>query len=122
MIVEDEVSGCEQAAKELPAFVSHEFVEIERDRFQPADVIREARHVALLTPTALGLPDFRIAAVVVDERIQAAARYDDFDAFVENGGEDSVVSTERMADGAESVRLHERQRGEVVDAEVAPGA
>src|SRR5262245_64362167 len=50
-----------------------EFVEVERNFIQSSGILREPGHVTRLAPAAFRLPDRRIAAVVIDKRIEAAA-------------------------------------------------
>src|SRR5436190_18266014 len=50
-----------------------QFVEVKRNLVQPAGILREFGHVARLAPAAYRFPNLRIAAIVIGERIKAAA-------------------------------------------------
>ena len=50
-----------------------EFVEVKREFVQTSSILREPGHVARLAPAAFGFPNLRIAAIVIEKRIEAAA-------------------------------------------------
>ena len=81
----------------------NEFVKIEWNFAKPTLKLEKFRHIAIAGPA------FDIAVHVVEVRIEAAARDDYFDALVEDGGIDGVVSAEGMAQGSELALLDEGQ-------------
>ena len=98
-----------------------EFVKIEGNLGQSPHILREPGHIPGLAPAAFGSPNSRIASVIIGEGVEPATGNDDLDALIEDGGEDGIVSTQRMADGAELSALYERPRFEQVEpAQVVP--
>src|SRR5262245_16227893 len=81
---------------------AQEFVEVEGNVLEAASIAGERRHVEGLAPALLGCPVLLCAAVVIEERVEPAARDDDADPFVEKRGEDRIVPAEGMADRSKS--------------------
>src|SRR5437868_4914699 len=100
-----------------------QLVEIERNVVQTTGKLGELRHIARLAPATFRFPDFRIAAIIIRERVEAATGDDHFDAWIKYGGEYGVVSAQRMANRAELPALDERQRFEQIEsADVVPNS
>src|SRR5262245_860932 len=94
-----------------------QFVEVERDVGQSALVIRELWHVTGLTPPLLWQPVCFLAVVVVEKRVEPATRHNRLDAVVKYGGEDRIVSAERVADRPETLAgVYKRKGFEQVEA------
>ncbi len=81
-----------------------------------AQVVAHAQHVALLHPA------LQVAVLVVEHRVETAARHHRLQPRLEHGGEDAVVAAERVADGGEAgLPAHEGQGFQVVEpAHVVP--
>src|SRR2546430_12585829 len=86
-----------------------EFVKIKGNLAQSPRILGEAGHIPGLAPAAFRFPHPGIASVIIGEGVEPATGNDDLDALIEDGGEDGIVSTQRMADGAELSALYERQ-------------
>src|SRR4029434_9753210 len=84
-------------------------MKIERDFLAFVRIPGEARHVAFLGPTSSGSPHRRIAGVVIEKGVEAAARDDDFETRIEDGCENPIVTAERMANHSKAVALGERK-------------
>src|SRR5436309_5106717 len=88
----------------------NEFVKIEWNLAKPTLKLEKFRHIAIAGPA------FDIAVHVVEVRIEAAARDDYFDALVEDGGINGVMSAEGMTQRTEPAPLDERKSFQQIEA------
>ena len=71
---------------------ANHLMEIKWYLLQAARILGQPRHVARLTPAPAELPDRRSTIIVIEIRIEATAAHDDLEAFIEDRGEDGVMT------------------------------